>query len=344
MKQLKNKSFKDRHSKKVFNHHQKRKDKHYLGHTFTDSANPFDSPPLKKHRLPTPKEFSFIYNLEESLDFFKDFIYYMNNVDLLFIDMRKTESMTIEVLLYLISLHKISVNNNIKVSIEIKTPNEKNLIILMAQSGFSKYFKSNVSITLNHDAIFTIRDGSTNRKQNKDDAETCKEAVDFAMKKLNKEKKDPLMRKLFTALAEMMLNTDNHAYDEDGELRNWYLFAVENTDGIDFYFFDNGKGITKTAKKSLLEKTVGTLKLSLAQPSIMKAVLNGEYRSATGLRNRNKGIPQINELLIHNNVKSSIILTNKILFTPQEMKFEKSSINFKGTLYVWKLKKEQNEN
>jgi hypothetical protein len=144
---------------------------------------------------------------------------------------------------------------------------------------------------------------------------------------------------MYNALAEMMTNTDNHAY-EDEDFRNWYLFAVKVDTGIAFYFFDNGRGIIKTAKKNMLEKAMNYT-FSLGHQSIMKSVLNGEYRSATGLTNRNKGLPEINDFLTKDYVSSPMILTDKLFCLPQKNKYEKNKYNFKGSLFIWILKNEE---
>ncbi len=161
-----------------------------------NSVNNFVAQPLIEKTLHTPNVFSFIYNLNDSLDFFDKFSFHSKQVDNLLIDMKNTDEMTIEVLLYLISLDKINENQNININ--------------------------------------------------------------------------------------------------------------------------------------------------LAQASIMKAVLEGEYRSATNKPNRNKGLPQINNFLKEKIIELPIILTNKIYYLPQEKRSIKANTNFRGTLFVWMLKKEEN--
>lgn len=349
MKKEHNKSYHDKAAKKHHLHELKRKDKTYDGDVFLQkhfkSINTFneDNKPTTK-RLPTPENFSFIYNIDESLSFFNDFQHYSNHVDKIFIDMRGTKEMTMEVLLYLISLQKINKNQGRFISIHIKAPREHHLIKLMSQSGFSKYFRAKNEVSVDEENILEIQDKESNQKAGIHDEYTCKRAIDFALKYHPSYKfSNPKFRHMFEALAEMMTNTDNHAYDKEGELRNWYLFAVKLENGLAFYFFDNGKGVLETAKKNILESTIGKVSFSLGYESLMKATLDGDYRSATGKKHRNKGLPQINNFLTSNSVKLPIIITNKIYCIPEKDIYTKNKHNFSGTLFVWILEDEKEE-
>lgn len=348
MKKQHNKKFVDKQAKKHHLHDLKRKDKQYDGDaelykTF-QSTNTFASKIFIEKRLETPINFSFIYNIDESLAFFDDFKHYSQNVDKIIVDMKNTENMTMEVLLYLISLQKINKNQNIFISVHIKPPKEQRLIELMSQSGFSKYFKAKVEYPVDEQNIFEIQDKESNQKNGIMDEQTCQRAIEFALKYHPGYKfSDPKFRHMYEALAEMMTNTDNHAYDNVGQLRNWYLFAVKLEAGLSFYFFDNGKGILETAKKTILESTLGKISFSLGHESLMKATLDGDYRSATKKKHRNKGLPQINTFLTEDGVSLPIIITNKISSYLKNEKYIKNKYNFSGTLFVWIFEDEKEE-
>ncbi len=345
MKKVHNKSYHDKVSKKHHLHDLKRKNKEYTGFELPDNT---DSTSFQKERqkrnvkkIETPEDFSLIFNPDESLQFFQDFMYYSTTSDHIKIDMRNTKAMTIEVLLYLISLHKINKSNDIKVSISIKAPKEYELREFMAQSGFSRYFKARIEVQINDYNIFKIQDKESNQKDNISDDQTCKAAIDFALKFYpNAKFTDTRFMDMYVALAEMMLNTDNHAYNEDGELRNWYLFAVKLEKGLSFYFFDNGRGVLKTAKKNIIEKGLVKAPFSYGHESLMRSVLNGEYRSATKKKHRGKGFPEINEFLTSDTVLLPLILTNRIYCAPEQELYKNIKHNFKGTLFVWLLKDE----
>lgn len=349
MKKEHNKAYHDKSAKKHHLHNLKRKTKIYNGDILLkehfENINTFnENNTLRKERILTPKNFSFIYNIDESLAFFNDFQYYSKHVNAIFIDMRETKKMTMEVLLYLISLQKINKNQGRFISIHIKPPREDDSLSLMSQSGFSKYFKAQHEVPVDEENIFEIQDKESNQNVSKPDEDTCSEAIDFVLKyHPNYKFSHPKFRHMFEALAEMMTNTDNHAYDNEGELRNWYLFAAKLEKGISFYFFDNGKGVLDTAKKTILESTLGKISFSLGHESLLKATLNGDYRSATGKKHRNKGLPQINKFLIEDGVSLPIIITNKISGHLKQKKYVKNEHNFSGTLFVWILEDEKEE-
>lgn len=285
--------------------------------------------------------FSLINNNEESLKFFNDFFDLIDRGYYKFLfNMREVKKLDIEVLLYIISLDKIY-KEKINIQLNIKVPTEQTLKYIMIASGFTKYFKSNVDIDeIDEENIFPICDGATNRLNKKDDARTCADAVDFAKKFFDySERKNQIFRLLYTSLAELMLNTDNHAYDEDVEdsiINNWYLFAVKIGDNILFYFFDNGKGITKTARPKIIDKAYGLI--NLEQKNILQSVLNGEFRSKTGIRHRGKGLPQINDLLTDNQVGLSVILTNRVFrYHSNKEEYQKVPYDFRGSLFIWTI-------
>lgn len=338
MYKIKDKEAKERVAKRRRLHELKRKDKHY------NPVKQYHQKPIFK-RLKTPEIFSLIEQCDTALAFFEDFMNESEKATHLKIDMSNTKEMTTEVLLYLISLHKINKANKTAPNILIQAPDKQDLRYLMAISGFSKYFRSRSSVKINSEDIFKIQDKTSNKKKKIDDATTCKEAVDFALKYFPGAKftDEPFMT-MYNALAEMMTNTDNHAYSEEGELRNWYLFGARIETGVAFFFFDNGRGIIKTAKRTLVEKALG--KLNLRDRSIIRSVLNGEYRSATGKAYRNKGLPEINEFLTRDDVKLPIILTNRVYSMPipkDDIKYNKTKHNFKGTLFTWILSTQEVE-
>jgi len=295
----------------------------------------------KRKTLDAPIHFSLINNDEESLKFFDDFMSFIEKGYYKFqFDMKSVEKLDIEILLYIISLHKIY-EKKINIQLKIKVPTKQSLKYIMIASGFSQYFKPNIEISeIDEENIFPICDGATNRLNKKDDGQTCAEAVDFAKKFFNKsDEKNQIFRLLYTSLAELMLNTDNHAYDEDLEkttIDNWYLFAVKLDDKIIFYFFDNGKGITKTARNKIIDKAYGLI--NLEQKNILQSVLKGEFRSKTGIGHRGKGLPQINELLTDNKVGLSVILTNKVRRYYNNIDdYKKVPYDFRGSLFIWTL-------
>ncbi|HIP35940.1 MAG TPA: hypothetical protein EYG85_03705 [Crocinitomix sp.] len=255
--------------------------------------------------------------------------------------MKDVEELSIEVLLYIISLDKIY-KKEIDIHLHIEVPKKKELKSIMIVSGFSQYFHPNIPLPkIDKKNIFPICDGLTNRLENQDDAMSCAKAVDFTKSFFDKSiHKDQIFRLLYISLAELMLNTEHHAYDIDEEEKivdNWYLFGMKSETEITFYFFDNGKGITKTARKKIKEKALEFI--NLEPKNILKSIFSGEFRTRTGYGHRGKGLPQINQLLTNDKIGLSLVLTNKTfrIFENKKEKYGKLPYDFKGSLFIWTM-------
>ena len=270
------------------------------------------------------------------------------------IDMRATEVITMEVLLYLISLINIWKKKKYKFKLDLRAPTKDDLQFLLATSGLGKYMRGNGSGHVGEENIYPMCDGghdTIDPEQDVNQNDRCIEISDFTRKMLVSNstallEKSSLNNKLFklsNIIAEMMRNTDDHAYDEEADeftpLRNWYFFAGKVQDGVSFYFLDNGKGIIKTAKQKLSDFSV-YLGASNIESKIMEEVLSGEFRSRTKLPNRNKGLPEIKDFFVSDDILISTIITNNVVYNHIDGKenFVVTKIPFRGTLYIWIVK------
>jgi len=294
------------------------------------------SPKRTKKKIVAPSQFSFLFNTNGALEFFHNMLSSIDKgITSIIIDLREVQDMSGDVLVYIISLDNIFKNTGLKISIKIKAPKSPELRYLLLTCGLTKYFKANThEKTVNEVDVFEICDKNTNEN----DGITCKDAVDFCQKYYDKKQN---FFYFFNSLAELMTNTDQHAYPEDAPISNWYLYAHKVKSGVAFYFFDNGKGILKTAKKKLLEK-VEELTFGLDSLSLLNSTLNGEFRSQTGKKYRNKGLPEINDFLTSESIEKSIILTNNIFVDLSLGKSKKLEYNFEGSFFIWIMKTDEN--
>jgi len=286
-----------------------------------------------------PTDFSFLSNTEESINFFDKLNQRvgMGHRKIL-IDLSKIEKITIEVLLYIISLDKKYKKELLNVVLNIVLPKNQKLNSIIATSGITKYFLSdNNYISFNEETIFPITDGEMYPEE--DDAKICAKAVDFAKKHLvNAKSKDSKFMELYNTLVELMQNTSDHAYKDNAIISNWYLYARKVEKGIAFYFFDNGLGVISTASKKILDK------VKIGQKSILESILNGEFRTRTNLSYRGKGFPEIKKFLDSDSVGLQMILTNKVRYFKSEenqIPLDNLKNNFQGTLVVWLLKEKE---
>jgi len=297
--------------------------------------------------------FSFIHEYDKAMSFFEGFIRNgKKNRAKHFIDMSDVENITIEVLLYMVSITNIWKKKRYKYKLEIKAPKDVNLRSLLSKSGLSKYYRGNGSGHINEVNIYPMCDGGEDTidpETNISANDRCIDISDFAGR-LFKETTDidrlTLKRKLFkltNAIAEMIRNTNDHAYDDQVDefrpLRNWYFFAGRVQDGISFYFLDNGKGIINTAKRQIIDplKSIGGEKVDI---KIMKEIFEGKFRSRTKKPERNKGMPEIKDFFDNDDIIVNTVITNNIIYqkTGDGEEFRTTNTSFKGTLYVWILK------
>jgi len=99
------------------------------------------------------------------------------------------------------------------------------------------------------------------------------------------------LRFLYDMLNEMMINTNEHAYNKkNGLLNNWYVYIATEKEKIKISFLDTGLGIPNTVSKNFFEK-INLLGLKSNTDFILSA-LNGEFMSSTKQAHRGKGLPK----------------------------------------------------
>lgn len=302
----------------------------------------------------TPKNFSLVGNFEESISLFEKLESNSSKKRIKhLINMKNTEDMTMEVLLYLISLKNIWIKKKYKFKIQIDTPKKEELRVLLETCGLKKYFRGNGTCSIEESNFYPMCDGgqeTIDPEEKISQNDRCIEIREYSHKMLkdNTSNSCPLSEKLFmltNSIAEMMRNTDDHAYKNKPKnfitLRNWYFFAAKVENGLSFYFLDNGEGIINTAKPKLKDIT-SYFGNQNAETNLLKEVLNGEFRSRTKLPFRGKGLPEIKNFFDSNDIILSTIITNNVLYkrnkiTNEEV-FEKKNKHFNGTLYAWIVK------
>ena len=201
-----------------------------------------------------PSSFSFVYNPEETIEYFNKIIEFITNKEnyqcSLFFDVSKIKVLTIDALMYL-----LSIINNLRTKYRNKyffsgnEPDEPSLKKTFKESGFYSFvnYKGNDSLQRNKDNI-QIAFGK------KCENDVAKNMSDFVVDKFGVEKRN--LGFLYDVMIEMMSNTYRHAYNEKKSILEpvWYCFAeYDRNDTILFSFMDTGSGIPSTVKKNFFE-------------------------------------------------------------------------------------------
>lgn len=301
-----------------------------------------------------PKNFSLVENFEETILLFEKLESSSSKKRIKhLINMKHIEYMTIEVLLYLISLKNIWLKKKYKFKIQINAPEKEELRILLATCGLKKYFRGNGNCNIEESNFYPMCDGgqeTIDPEEKISENDRCIAIREYSHKMLIEENGflPELNNKLFmltNSIAEMMRNTSDNAYKDSNKnfvpLRNWYFFAAKVKSGLSFYFLDNGQGIINTAKPKLKDMS-SYFGNKNAEINLLQEVLNGEFRSRTKLPYRGKGLPEIKEFFDSKHTIISTIITNNILYRRNNIKneeiFNKNKKCFNGTLYVWIVK------
>ena len=302
----------------------------------------------------TPTIFSFLRDINKTIGFFELLNHTHNSTKKPkhFIDMKDVEDLTMETVLYLLSIINIWKKKRHKFKLQIQAPNNEELKSLLSKSGLHKYLKGDADGVFEEN-IYPMCDGGLETIDNSNTISTnerCISISEYSTKMLSSNGEvdsKSLQRKVFyqtNAIAEMIRNTDDHAYNKTPSelmpLRNWYFFAAKVKDGISCYFLDNGKGIISTTKKDIIDRVF--LGLKNFEPKLLKEVMNGKFRSRTKKPYRNKGLPEIKEFFENPFIRIATIITNNTIYRNDNgtITYEKINKEFKGTLYIWILKEE----
>lgn len=286
-----------------------------------------------------PLVFSFIRNASETSDFFNKLLRFIvdtrNFGRSIYIDISKISDLTIDALMYLLSI--INNLNNMymgKYSFEGNSPVNAEVRKRFNDSGFFRYVK---------------RKGSAPLQQNKDNLQiitgidsdplVAKSMSEYVCRIANVDK--IACRFLYVMMIELMSNTKKHAYDVYETILDphWYCFAeYDNDDTIAFTFMDTGEGIPSTVQKNFPEK-IDLLGIKGDDKYVISA-LDGDFRTATKESFRGKGLPKLRSFCSEGKIHNMRIVTNKANVTVEKNSFSSTNIvpALKGTLYYWEIK------
>jgi len=311
----------------------------------------------KESQTPTkiftvPKIFSITKNSEETIKFLNHIIkcvesvrYLSKNkninfVRLYFIDMKTTEVITSDALMYLLTiigstrgtkLLPISWKGNLPDNLEVKD--------YVKKSGYLKYMSTSSENIIETDNNIQIKHG-VGYTYGEEKIDIRQEIIDFTCSKLNKDKTK--VNFLMTMLTEMISNILDHAYQKESIFKHeWYIFVNNLEDKITYTFMDNGLGIPTTIRKSIKEHIVEFFNAESEYKYIETAVKGVEKRSETGLVERGNGLPEIYDQFIEQNVRNFVIISNKAYFSESDKRDMCEEL--KGTIFYWEIKKEVKE-
>jgi len=251
-----------------------------------------------------------------------------------YIDISRVQDMTVDALLSLLALIHNMKYKKIPFKVQGNSPKNSSAQEIFSQSGFLNYVNAEsdtISMTEDCLQIYDGRDA---------DSAIAKKLCLFAMDKLEKDRTK--LKDLYNIVMEIIINTKQHAYNDDSNLPKWYAYARYNSNGIDFSILDTGFGIPYTVRKNWLEKINELVaKLPLVKTSdskLLKSVMDGEFRTKTEEKYRGKGIPMIARHNHENYIQNLSVISNRGFVRLGEKEADLKT-PFRGTLYCWRVEK-----
>jgi hypothetical protein len=290
--------------------------------------------------LEAPKNFSFIHNTEEVLQYFKEATKFISKRKQVKFDMQKVDSFTPDAIAMLIAKIK-DVNFTRGLMIQGNGPKKPELKKLFDESGFLEHVNSAYIPPTNpkNRLIHQV----TRKKVFPDIAKDIGvTAVEHTFKDNRK------FQPIFKIMIECMANTDNHANPNKEGVYNWWLFAYCNPDNnaTCFTFLDLGVGIFNSLsvtswKRNLLTKLENLTTVSLTageNVNLVPSLFSGEiYTSKTKDKKRGQGLPSIKELSENPHIKNFVVITNNTKISLPTLTTESLKNKFNGTMLYWEL-------
>jgi hypothetical protein len=200
--------------------------------------------------------------------------------------------------------------------------------LVMEQSGFFKFVNRNDTLPVIPAHKNILRTGVRNTTM-----EFLGEDIKDAMNTVWKERgRNPL---LWGGVFEMMRNSVDHAFPKAQKVR-WHI-AINHDDEkqlVKFSFVDNGKGIIKSMKKSLLR---GAIHHFIDGADVLDTAFHDGIESRTGLPWRGKGLPFIFENYSEGIVKNFLVITNNVFIHYDSGIKRLLPVSFDGTYYYWEI-------
>lgn len=296
-------------------------------------------------KIKVPLVFSIIKNPNETIIFFNKLIKEVQSVSKLpkkqikklEIDMEEIENVTVEALMYLLTIIKnTKINPKKRIEWKGNIPKEIKAQRLVLQSGYLNYMITQNSKLLHMNECIQIRTGNcyAHKDENGKEIDIREEIMQFSEEKLQKNKTE--INYLMTMLTEMITNSNEHAYDKKNIFdHNWYIFVNNENEKITCTFMDNGLGIPTTVEKNYCEKYP---KVNNQYEYIKKCIDENTKVSQTGKIERGNGLPSIYEQYTNKKVENLIIISNKAYLKTEN--FQDLDNNLQGTIYYWEIKKE----
>lgn len=276
-------------------------------------------------------------NTENTISFFSEVLGTVNNChcrDTIYFDLSLVERITPASIMYIVAIiRNMRRIRALRIACEGNLPKNEEARMTIEQSGFFSFVSPASPRKIE-------MDGRYMKIANGQDANGALAGAfcDFVQSSCGKTRLHT--KRLYPMIVELMTNTHQHAYEVNVKSvmkSNWYIFARDMEDVVQFVFLDTGVGIPKTISKRFYERVVNK-----NDAAYLESVLKGVFRTETKEKHRGKGIPGIYEDACNGSVAGLNIISGRgkcevddnsnIISTNLKAPFE-------GTLFMWNVPK-----
>lgn len=284
-----------------------------------------------------PDDFSLINNTDGIINYFNTAYHELKNHKRVLFDISNIKTLTTDAIA--VQLAKISDekyhHNTLILGNE---PDDEVLKKIFIQSGFYEHVRFKGEIPSNDNKLLIHQ--ITN---NKVEPDIAKKACIVGLKHTfhNEEIFEPL----YDILIEIMQNTNNHAGTTRGKYDWWlHVYSHPETTITSYTFLDLGIGIfnslpVRSFKREFMEFFGWKSNLDL-----VPRLFAGEIKSRTARPERGKGIPQVFECSQDPTFQKFILISNNVYANLKTQEYKLIHTPFRGTLYYWELKNQNNGN
>ena len=284
----------------------------------------------REKEITAPECFSLVENPEKTLTFFSEVAKQRSQQYKVYLNLEKVKRITPDAILYMVALlDRLQETKGPQLS--GGTPEDERCKHIFRESGFYKYVKSDYTPQTGKTGILEVR------KDKQVIGDIAFKVVCFAGEKFQHDLPVLVRKQVYTTIMECMGNTHNHAYTgEEKFSAKWWLMALfdEINQNVHFAILDNGQGIPKTVRRTLLEKVLSP------DYVLIQSALAGELRSRLKEQERGKGLPKIKEILDNGMIADLVVISNNGYVNYKENQHRNLTQKFFGSLVAWTIKEQ----
>ncbi len=285
--------------------------------------------------LEAPKNFSFIDNTNEILEYFIKCKSLLHNKEKVQCDLSHITALSSDAIALLAACTNDESFLGEKGRIRGNAPTDSELLKLFIESGFYNHVKATKILRSAHKSDTNFFHQESNYQVQSDIA---KKACILGTEHVFGSSKP--FSDLYEMLIEAMSNTNNHASNNSSTNQfKWWLYTYNAPNGHTMYtFIDLGVGIFDSIPVQIFKKIKKAIGLE-HNTDFVQDLLDGKIKSREQVDNkiRGKGIPQIAVNSNSQYFARAYIISNDVKINLKDKTAEALEYNFSGTMLFWEL-------